>query len=819
MATAAVRKFISINPKRGSTPFGTQIKAQTIAYNRLGGTLTGIGQNLANIVNMMEFQKEFLSDNFLDRKKEQDEEVEKKLNMRKLTLKKKKKEENLAEDLEAEEAQEIDEDELNEEGQKKAEKVPKKKLSWMEEFLQPFAPIASFLGSLLKGFVAYKFFNWLGDEKNTERIQSLFKFFAAMGKMVFNLVSWGMDSILTGIGNIFGDKEPGQTHLEKAFEGMFGVFKIIGGMASFWLASRMLMPWKLLSDVKAMKLLGSALTIAEKPQPAPPTGNKPKFKNRKFKSFADRVRTMRRKLQVKVGRTVQNVQKTIKNIGQTGKNIWNKGKNVWNKGKGLVKGLKDRFISGGGGKGLFGRIKDFAGKKINQSKALVTEGAEWVGKQGQKFGQWADDLGKSFSKNINSIVGGIKEKAAAWAKKLGDIVELAKNPAKLADKVKGMLKGKMEKLVKGNKTLEKLMKLAKNPKEAVKAIKGMVKGAAKNKNLLKLKDGLTKAKAMKIGGLDAIIAAILGVVNYTMLGESPINAIVNALSGLVGYTAGFAIGAPFGGAPGFITGMAGAWVGEQIGNVILKGLAMTDLAKWKDPIMNDGRMMVRDPWGGGGNEEEEKKEEIKDETPKTNNQTTVIQRNEPGIMGELQSGERHRISNALYRARISAGLSNNDWDGNPAYEGDIDLILENPNNYILESGRVKAPARDSEVEDELSSNESITGEDLSMNNEDSPYDFSRGGTVPWIEQNKRIQALLDSPAGEKIEDFAINTKDKLGGILSKIGKPFRRKTKQKTITNIVVARQQIFTPGKTVGSAAPAVIYADSPMMLSNKMK
>ena len=58
-----------------------------------------------------------------------------------------------------------------------------------------------------------------------------------------------------------------------------------------------------------------------------------------------------------------------------------------------------------------------------------------------------------------------------------------------------------------------------------------------------------------------------------------------------------------------------------------------------------------------------------------------------------------------------------------------------------------------------------------MNNEDSPYDFSRGGTVPWIEQNKRIQALLDSPAGEKIEDFAINTKDKHGGILSKIGTP------------------------------------------------
>ena len=312
MATAAVRKFISINPKRGSTPFGTQIKAQTIAYNRLGGTLTGIGQNLANIVNMMEFQKEFLSDNFLDRKKEQDEEVDKKLDMRTATAKKKKKEANLEEDLEAEEAQEgLDEDEANEEGVNKAKQTPKKELSWMEEFLKPFAPIAGFLGSLLQGFVAYKFFKFLGDKKQNETIKTLLKFFGAMGKMVFKLVSWGMDNVLTGVGNIFGDKDPGQTNFEKAFEAMFGVFKIIGGMASFWLASRMLMPWKLLSDVKAMRLLGSALTIAEKPQPAPPTGNKPKIKYRKFKSFADRVRTMRRKLQVKIGRTVQNVQKTI----------------------------------------------------------------------------------------------------------------------------------------------------------------------------------------------------------------------------------------------------------------------------------------------------------------------------------------------------------------------------------------------------------------------------------------------------------------------------------------------------------------------------
>ena len=802
MATATVRKFISINPKRGTTPFGKQISAQTVAYNRLGGTLTGIGQNLANIVNMMEFQKEFLSDNFLKRTKEQDEEVDKKLDMRTATAKKKKKEANLEEDLAAEEAQEIDEDEANEEGIKKAEKTPKRKLSWMEEFLKPFAPIAGFLGSLLQGFVAYKFFKFLGDEKATGSIKTLLKFFGALGKMVFKLVSWGMDNILTGIGNIFGDKDPGQTNFEKAFEAMFGVFKIIGGMASFWLASRMLMPWKLLSDVKSMKNIGKALTKGEMPDKPP---KPPKPKTRRFKNLGDRLRTMRRKLQVKAGRTIQNIKGGIKNVTETGKNLWKKGKGAW-------KGLKNRMGQAGKtGKSLFSKIGNWGKNQWTKGKTLISEGAEWAGKQGQRFGQWADDFGKSFSKRINGIVSGIKEKAATWAKKIGDIVELAKNPKLLAEKVKNMLKGSMDDLVKKNKTIAKIMGMVKDPKKAGKAIKGLLKGAKNNKNILKLREGLKAAKAAKIGGVDAVIAAVMGLLDYTVFQESPINAIVNAIGGLVGYTAGFAIGAPFGGAPGFITGMAGAMVGDFISSKLLQGLAKTGLSKIKDPIINDGRMLVRDPFGGGG--EEEEKEEVTDDTPKIT--TTTIRRNEPPIMNELQSGERHRISNALYRARISAGLSNNDWDGNPAYEGDIDLILENPNNYILESGRVKAPARNAEVEENLSQN----SEDLSMNNEDSMYDFSRGGTVPWIEQNKRIQQLLDSPMGEKIEDFAINTRGKLGGILSKIGKSIKRKPKKRTVTNIIVARQQIFTPGQSVSAPAPEVVYGQSPMMLSDKMK
>ena len=62
-------------------------------------------------------------------------------------------------------------------------------------------------------------------------------------------------------------------------------------------------------------------------------------------------------------------------------------------------------------------------------------------------------------------------------------------------------------------------------------------------------------------------------------------------------------GAPFGGAPGFITGMAGAWVGEWASKMIAKQLAKTKLGEWNDPIMEERdikagrepRKLVRDP--------------------------------------------------------------------------------------------------------------------------------------------------------------------------------------------------------------------------------
>ena len=95
----------------------------------------------------------------------------------------------------------------------------------------------------------------------------------------------------------------------------------------------------------------------------------------------------------------------------------------------------------------------------------------------------------------------------------------------------------------------------------------------------------------------------MGLLDYLVFKESPINAILRAVGGLLGYTAGFAVGAPFGGVPGFITGMAGAFVGEKAAMLLAKLLAKSPLGNIKDPIANDGRMLVRDPDNEQMNEE------------------------------------------------------------------------------------------------------------------------------------------------------------------------------------------------------------------------
>ena len=278
-----------------------------------------------------------------------------------------------------------------------------------------------------------------------------------------------------------------------------------------------------------------------------------KFK-RKPKSLGDRLRRTKRKVITKVGRKIQQVKNFAKNF--TPKNLFQRGKN------------------------LFSRFKNFGKGLLNK----------------------IDDAAKSFMGSIDNIVTGAKNFGKTVAGKIGDVAKFAMDaPGKLKKMVQNALKGKMDDILKQNDIIKKLKNL--NPKDAAKNIRKILKSAAKNKNILKLRQGLKAAKAAKIGGVDTVIAAVMGLLDYLVFKESPINAILRAVGGLLGYTAGFAVGAPFGGVPGFITGMAGAFVGEKAAMLLAKLLAKSPLGSIKDPIANDGRMLVRDPDNEQMNEE------------------------------------------------------------------------------------------------------------------------------------------------------------------------------------------------------------------------
>ena len=237
-------------------------------------------------------------------------------------------------------------------------------------------------------------------------------------------------------------------------------------------------------------------------------------------------------------------------------------------------------------------LNPFKGMNLGQKAGNLWKGAKELGK---KALTGLDDFAKKQMGNVDNIIGGIKARGAKWAQKIGGALDKM-NPMKLGEKVKGLLKNQIDDILKKNDFIKQLKKLKNlNPKDAAKNIKKLLEGAKRNKNILKLRQGLKAAKAAKIGGVDAVIAAIMGVLDYAVFKESPINAVLRAIGGLLGYTAGFAIGAPFGGAPGFITGMAGAFVGEWASKKIAQGLAKTKLGSIPDPIMKDGRMLVRDP--------------------------------------------------------------------------------------------------------------------------------------------------------------------------------------------------------------------------------
>lgn len=243
--------------------------------------------------------------------------------------------------------------------------------------------------------------------------------------------------------------------------------------------------------------------------------------------------------------------------------------------------------------GFLQNLKQGFENVIEGGKAKLTSINNWWAKNSKAFIDGAKGVGK-----------GVYNWGANTAKQIGDLAKLVKDPAKLKDVVLKKLKDTLKPVLEKDETIKKVFNIAKNPKALgkglINTVKNVINSPATKQGLKFLKEA---RKNVKIGGLDAVLAALFALLDYGVFGESPINAIVTALGSLLGYSAGFAIGAPFGGLPGFITGAAGGVAGEFIAGKLLEALAtgFPQLTTIEDPVAKQlfpdspPRFLLRNP--------------------------------------------------------------------------------------------------------------------------------------------------------------------------------------------------------------------------------
>ena len=505
-------------------------------------------------------------------------------------------------DEEAEDAQEDDEedDDAEDVGEKIAEKE-EKKLTWWQRLLKGFAPIVNFISNAFTAFVAYKAFDWLSDPNNQKNAKIVLKGLGAIVGAAAKIASFGVFQVMEGVTKVFVTN-PDSKGIGKVFDKLFGVLQIFGGLGSLWAASRLLMPWKLVGDYKKMKKLGDTLNkikkfFQRKPKvPKVTTGKGGKVKGKpkakitgskvgivdRAKQFGKKKLSQVKNLKNTVVSKVKGIPKTISkitgNMKNMGKNIGNFGKNVFTRGRDLI-----------------GKGKNFVKSAVDKGKDIYKGATEWAAKNAKR------------AKNLaTKVKGGVFD----WGKKIGakmnQLKEMVKNPKAMFKPVMERIKSTIKPIIEKNPNIKKVLNL-KNAKTGLKNAKNFalknVKLAMKSKEMANLAKFLKEAKGrVKIGGIDKVVAAVLGLIDYGM-GESPINALVSATSGLLGYAAGTAIGAPFGGFPGIITGAAGGMAGEFIGGQLLRGLAKFPVFKKyteiEDPLANalglKPRPILRDP--------------------------------------------------------------------------------------------------------------------------------------------------------------------------------------------------------------------------------
>ena len=266
---ATLRKYISVKaPSTGQDDLGKAIRTEVFSKNRLGGAVSYLGVAVQDFKEIAQVHTEFELDS-LQREKELDEKEHKHkvsiIEAQEDILGRKK---GRAKDKASEALQEKQKApaQKKKEGEKLAKKE-KGKFGFLKNLLSPLNSLGAMLMKVLAPLLTMKLLEWVSKEENREALKKVFGFVSAIWTFSRALAGLGIDLVMKGITNIFGESE--KTGVARIFEQMFGVLQLVGGLAALWAASRVLMPWKLIGDVKFMRGLGKAVNSADQQKMRP----------------------------------------------------------------------------------------------------------------------------------------------------------------------------------------------------------------------------------------------------------------------------------------------------------------------------------------------------------------------------------------------------------------------------------------------------------------------------------------------------------------------------------------------------------------------
>ena len=253
MAKLQVYKFVSPGAGKSSAPEVAAARQGLLATNRLGSTITGLGNQVVDInkitnLRVKEADKAEIADR-RQRRKQMDAEAEalqEQFSTRYLSQyfkdqkKKKLKKNNIAKGA--------------------VDSVLSKTLGWIGPLLQPFID----LFVKIYATVALKeLLDWASDEENIKKMTVFFEKTKFVFDKIYGFGKWIIgDNLITGFNQLFGKDES-----------LIGRIKGLGKLMTGVIGLRYLMaPWKIITDILNMLNIITGGKIRPKPSPKPKPG-------------------------------------------------------------------------------------------------------------------------------------------------------------------------------------------------------------------------------------------------------------------------------------------------------------------------------------------------------------------------------------------------------------------------------------------------------------------------------------------------------------------------------------------------------------------